>query len=280
MRLKRTTERVSEDHAGLTAEDNFIFICHVAAYRFAIDYVRDADVLDLGCGTGFGSAMLAEHARSVVGVDVAPDAVQFSTDRYGDSAGDNLTFRQIGPLPDTRMPFDDASFDVVICFQVIEHIHGVDSFLREIARVIRPGGVLVMATPDRRWRLFDWQKPFNRFHVTEWNPQQMREIMERVFPQVDLFGMTAPPEMLQIELNRCRKLRLVAVPLTLPVIPERVRLPALAVLTHIRDVTRGVIGQLRGRTEHAEFNGREDDITIAPNVSPSTNIIAVARKAN
>lgn len=279
MQFKRTTERVSEDHAGLTLADHFIFLCHVATYRFALDYVKDADVLDLGCGTGFGTKMLADEARSVVGVDVSDEAVAFSAARYGGDGDENLSFVQIGSLPETRMPFDDASFDVVTCFQVIEHIHGVDRFLQEIARVLRPGGVMVMATPDRRWRLFGWQKPFNRYHVTEWAPAEMGSILGRTFAQVELFGMTATPDMLRIELDRCRKLRLLAIPLTLPFIPERVRIPAEAGLINARDIVRGVINRFRTTVEHTEFQGREDDITIAPGVEPSTNIIAVVRKA-
>ena len=67
------------------------------------------------------------------------------------------------------MPFADASFGAVLSFQVIEHLDRPDAYLAEASRVLAPGGVLLLATPDRATRLYSWQQPWNRFHVTEYD---------------------------------------------------------------------------------------------------------------
>lgn len=112
-------------------------------YAFARSYCRGRDVLDVGCGTGHGAAVLAQAARSVTGVDrdrlaVAQAQRQFAHRSLAFATGDAAAL----PLP-------DGSVDAVVAFGTVEHLDGHDAFLDEVRRVLRPGGLLIASTPDR-----------------------------------------------------------------------------------------------------------------------------------
>jgi SAM-dependent methyltransferase len=133
---------------------------HWHRYHFAAPLVAGLDVLDVACGEGYGSALLAARARSVIGADIAPGAVDHARSRY--AAIPNLEFRQADCA---ALPFADASFDVV-SFETIEHILTQAPFLDEIRRVLRPDAFPSSPVPTRRV-----QRPpprvTNEFHVRE-----------------------------------------------------------------------------------------------------------------
>jgi 2-polyprenyl-3-methyl-5-hydroxy-6-metoxy-1,4-benzoquinol methylase len=116
---------------------------HLHRYLLAARIVAGKAVLDIACGEGYGSAMLASSAARVTGVDIAPEAVAHAQARY--RAG-NLEFRQ-GACE--AVPLPDASVDVVVSFETIEHHDQHDAMMREIKRVLKPGGALVMSSPDK-----------------------------------------------------------------------------------------------------------------------------------
>jgi SAM-dependent methyltransferase len=269
-----TSERVSEDTYRSNAGDYLIYLFHVATYEFARSYVTDKVVLDYGCGTGYGTHRLAASASRIIGVDVAPGAVAFARDRYlpqAGSSGDPLEFARIDPVEVSPLPYPDNHFDVVLSFQVIEHVPSVGNYLSEIRRVLRPGGTFICATPDRRWRLFPGQRPFNVFHMDEWTPEQMRQMLARVFDQTRVFGMTAPEEIIDIELRRCRRVRILTYPFTFPGAPARWRSWGLGLMKRL---SRGTDGAAAGPARSFEFG--LGDIRIAPDASPSANIITVS----
>ena len=77
------------------------------------------------------------------------------------------------------LPFDDGAFDAVVSFQVIEHVPSVDAYLAEVARVLRPGGTFLCATPDRVTRLFARQRPWNRWHLEEFTQAGLAAAVSR-----------------------------------------------------------------------------------------------------
>lgn len=153
---------------------------HLHRYLQARDACRGRDVLDIASGEGYGSALLAQVARSVIGVEIDPAVVSHASRTYG---RDNLSF-MAGDARRIRLP-DDA-FDVVTSFETIEHFYEHDLFLREIRRVLRPGGVLIISTPDRDI-YSPLGEPANRYHVHELSKDEFCGALRKEFAHVALF---------------------------------------------------------------------------------------------
>ncbi len=271
MQIPVTGERIIEKEYLRTRETYLIYLFHIATYRFAIPYVRHANTLDFGCGTGYGSALLAEHAASVVGVDLSAEAIEYANIHYHRA---NTTFHTIGRIEHTPLPFSDASFDAVVSFQVIEHITETSEYLKEIARVLKPGGIFVVSTPNRCIRLFPRQRPWNRYHVREYSAKELHEILSNNFKDVELYHMSGSPTVLAAELRRTRLLKWVTLPFTFPGAPEWWRVNGLALMSYLRRHKTQEQG-----LKHADFDVGEKDIRIGQDLYPSIHLIAIARRS-
>ncbi len=151
------------------AEENYWFRRHEVAYEHVLAVCADRDVLEAGSGEGYGADMLAAVARSVVCVDYDTAAVAHTRARYPE-----LRIEQ-GNLVD--LPIADSSVDVVVNFQVIEHLWDQTQFVRECARVLRPGGVLLMSTPNRITFSPGRDTPLNPFHTRELSPTELTALL-------------------------------------------------------------------------------------------------------
>jgi SAM-dependent methyltransferase len=172
--LPLTGERTSPG----VAEENYWFQRHVVAYQFAAERVNGARVLDAGCGEGYGTDILAHAASSVVGVDLELPVVRRAIERYP-----RAQFRA-GDI--AALPFENASFDAVVSLQVIEHVGDPARLLQECARVLRPGGTLILSTPNRL--TFSKDGIRNPFHSLEFAPAELRSLVEQWFADVSLAG--------------------------------------------------------------------------------------------
>lgn len=101
-------------------------------------------MLDFGCGSGAASRVLAAAGHAVVGVDVSESGIALAHQRVPQA-----TFTLIES--ETRVPFPDASFDVCFCTEVIEHLLDVQGFIREVHRLVVPGGLFLITTPYHGW---------------------------------------------------------------------------------------------------------------------------------
>ena len=153
---------------------------HEGRYRWAAALAAGRDVLDAGCGAGYGTGILAAAgARSVTGVDVSPEAVVAARGR----AGEGPRFFT-GDLQE--LPFEDDSFDLVTCFEAIEHVPDPERVIDELRRVLRPDGLLAISTPNRGVYL-----PGNPWHVHEYTAGEFERTLKRRFPSVRLYRQQA-----------------------------------------------------------------------------------------
>src|SRR5512142_3417824 len=121
-----------------------IWIGHWHRYHFAARWAAGRRVLDVACGEGYGSALLARSAARVTGVDVSQAAVAHARRTYAGLA--NLEFVQASC---TRLPLADGSIDLAVSFETLEHIAEQAQFMDELARVLAPSGVLVLSCPNK-----------------------------------------------------------------------------------------------------------------------------------
>jgi glycosyltransferase involved in cell wall biosynthesis/SAM-dependent methyltransferase len=154
---------------------------HLHRYLIAREFSRNQRVLDIACGEGYGSAILASVASHVVGVDIAGDVVTQASSTYTAS---NVEFIE-GSCE--AIPLPDDAVDVVVSFETIEHVGDHELMMSEIRRVLRPGGLLVISSPDRR-EYSDTIGNRNPFHVKELDREEFERLLRSSFSNVALAG--------------------------------------------------------------------------------------------
>ncbi len=161
---------------------------HYARYLFAARLCRNRRVVDLGCGTGYGAAELARSATHVWGIDLSPDAILYASEKYQHP---NLDFRA-APCQRTELPDDSA--DLVVAFELIEHLAEPEALIAEARRLLTPSGQFVLSTPNLDfYRETRRQSGPNPFHQHEFVETEFRQILESHFPYVTLFTQNHTP---------------------------------------------------------------------------------------
>jgi len=176
---------------GLAVE-NYWFRRHEVAYLRCVDICAGRDVLEAGCGEGYGADLIASVARRVVAVDYDAGTVAHVRARYPRVAvvAANLA----------SLPVPDGSVDVVVNFQVIEHLWDQPQFITECLRVLRPGGQLLMSTPNRITFTPGSDTPVNPFHTRELNATELRELLTDGGFRIDgMFGVFHGPRLTEMD---------------------------------------------------------------------------------
>jgi SAM-dependent methyltransferase len=222
-----------------------IVALHLKRYEFARPHCVDKHVLDAGCGVGYGSAYLGEAARSVVGVDVSGEAIDYARARYG---GGNVEF-VVGDLQE--LDREDAEFDAVVAFEVIEHLPRPERFVSEARRVLKPEGVLVVSTPRSEQGS---TRPENPFHEREFARDEFERLLRGSFGRVEVYGQR------RVQTARHRAFQ------RLDVLDLRRRLPLL------RRASRLLTG-----TAPMDAVSSEGVVISADRIDEATELVAVCR---
>ena len=270
MKREPTTERLTAADQYANREAYLLYLIHLATYKYCIPFVRGKRVLDYGCGTGYGTSLMSEHCTQITGIDISLEAVSYAESHF---SAPNLSYLQIKPAEIAPLPFPDSSFDVVLSFQVIEHVQDISAYLREIDRVLTEDGRVVIATPDRSARLFSFQKPWNVWHLREYSQKQLEDTLSEYFSDVHVLQTGGKPEVLQTELNRIGRLKWLMLPFTLPFIPENVRKASLRLM---KDLRYNLSSNSKSPSFTPDFD--ETAIRISAHESCSVDLVAVANK--
>lgn len=178
---------------GLAVE-NYWFRRHEVAYLHCIDVCAGRDVLEAGCGEGYGADLIAATARTVTAVDYDAATVAHVRARYP----------RVGVLAANlaSLPMPDSALDVVVNFQVIEHLWDQPQFITECLRVLRPGGSLLISTPNRITFTPGSDTPVNPFHTRELNAAELRELLiDGGFDVQSMSGVFHGPRLIEMDIR-------------------------------------------------------------------------------
>ena len=180
-----TAERVS-----LEMTDNYVFQRSLLAYHTAAKLVS-GDILEIGTGSGYGVEIIAPKATRYISVDktLPKNILQLDNVEYYDMT--------VPPIE-----FENGMFNAVVSFQVIEHIKEDLEFVREVARVLRPGGMFVVSTPNAPMSLTR-----NPWHVREYNADELRNILECHFSKVRAYGVVGNEKVMSYYRKNRRSVR-------------------------------------------------------------------------
>ena len=173
-------------------EENYWFRRHEVAYRFALPHVAGKRVLEVGCGEGYGTALLASSAAGVIGIDYDALTIAHAAARYPQArfVRGNLA----------ALPLPSRSVDVVATLQVIEHVWNHDEFVGECLRVLRPGGLLLVTTPNRLTFSPGLETPVNPFHTKEFTAAELTDLLAKNGFDVDpAYGLHAGRRLAELD---------------------------------------------------------------------------------
>jgi ubiquinone/menaquinone biosynthesis C-methylase UbiE len=262
--VKATGERRTVSSAR-SPEDRAQDLFHVFPYHFVKRFCStDTRVLDVGFGEGYGAAILSESVGDYVGLDMSEDAVRHASSRY---TFPNVRFERSDA---TAIPFDAESFDLVVSFHVLEHVDEPEPYLVELARVCRPEGHVVIVTPNGAFRLAPGERPWNRFHVREFDRGELARLLSKHFTQFAVMGIAGNAEMNGLERARVGRARRFA---RLDPLGLRYRLPEVLMVRVRRCLTKAA---RQGRSESIQPGFSLDDVRCAESdVDDSIHLIAV-----
>lgn len=179
--MEFTGERVVE-----ACTPKHVWLDHVARYEFGSRYVKGKFVLDIACGTGYGSDLLCRSgAKRVIGVDISSETIDFACTNY---KPDGLEFK-VGDILDIHL--SQNYFDVITCFETIEHVNDQERAFRELRKVLKPEGLLIISSPNRKLTspcsaIND--RPANPFHTKEYSFQEFISILSNFFEILEFYG--------------------------------------------------------------------------------------------
>lgn len=150
---------------------------HMARYFFADQFVKDKIVLDIACGTGYGSLhLLRSGAKKVIGVDISKEAIDYAKSKYQKRG---IKFLQGNA---ENIPLESGASDVIVSIETIEHLKNPEKFLKEIKRVLKKDGLVIISTPN----VLVYPKG-NIFHKKEFAPKELKTLLLKYFKNLKIY---------------------------------------------------------------------------------------------
>jgi len=192
---------LQQDFQAKSLKAHVLSLIHRWPYEQLMVQAKSKNVLELGCNKGFGTIIYAKYANSIKAVDTSSVAIEKAEKL---NARDNIEYICLNSW---TLPFEDDTFDLTVLFQVIEHIalDKLDIFLREIRRVTRAEGQVIVSTPNRNIRLLPFQKPRNKFHTKEYSARDLKQLLSRYFAEVRVEGLFGVEALNEIERRRVKQ---------------------------------------------------------------------------
>ncbi|MBI4708037.1 MAG: class I SAM-dependent methyltransferase [Candidatus Omnitrophica bacterium] len=171
------------DGLGSNFEEGLIYKEHLSRYKFCLSYISDKTVLDLGSSRRDGPILLGASAEEVTAMDIQFEDIKYARDNFPKA---NVKYLAADGI---SLPFKSANFDVVICLEVIEHISNHDQLLAEIKRVLKPCGISIISTPNKKMvKIYGTQD--NPLHVKEIEYEEFKSLLNKYFSKVEFYGQT------------------------------------------------------------------------------------------
>ena len=169
---------------------------HVSRYIWVFDKIKGKVTLDAGCGEGYGTSWLRTNGINVLGVDCSRTAFK-SSEKKGVIRGDILF-----------MPFHSCKFDAIISFEVIEHLKDGNMYLSQVSNLLKPHGIFLGSTPIRKKEKYLNDRPKNPFHKREYYIDEIKDLLEKHFEKVQIFGQIFPSKIKVIFLSQMNRLKI------------------------------------------------------------------------
>lgn len=161
---------------------HFLMMEAESRYSFAKKHIKkNGRILDVACGTGYGTSILSQKADTIYGIDISFEAIAFARDRYENQ---NTTFLQADVYD---IPFKNDYFDAVVGYEMIEHLENPKLFLQEVSRILDKGGTFIISTPNRLVTSPDGHL-MSPYHTQEFDPDELYKLLAKHFKQVEVYG--------------------------------------------------------------------------------------------
>lgn len=253
-----TTEIASEQ----IASDNPIHQRLFKAYVVAKDYVR-GDVLEVGCGEGRGVASLLQQAATFTAVDKIKPVIDELQQKFPEGKFMSMNIPPFSGLKDN-------AYDSIVSFQVIEHIEDDFLFLKEIHRVLKPGGVALLTTPNRKMSLSR-----NPWHTREYLSGELAGLAKKIFPQVEMKGITGNEKVMTYYQENKRSVERI---MRFDIFNLQYRLPAFILRMPYEILNRLNRNKLQSTDNRLVTDIHHEDYIVVNDATDALDLLLVVRK--
>lgn len=157
--------------------EGWLSLQHFHRYYFVLNQLRldEKTILDIACGEGYGSEILSRKAKVVYGIDISKESIEHANKEY---QRPNLIFKE-GDV--ANIPLGENSVDIVVSFETIEHVDNQNQMIKEIKRILKPDGIIIISSPDRQYYDSNLPNLKNEFHVHELYFDEFRDLIRKYF---------------------------------------------------------------------------------------------------